>query len=164
MEWADRIETRLLPARDAWLSYFLQLFPGMSWGLATVCLLPKQLDVQLRKVWYRVLPFLGVRRNIKLLWRTLLERFQGLGMPNFVVVAFAVKVFFLQCHWGFEGATADSMHWCYENFLVEVGLYGNVFSCNFSQFHFMATQDTWFRNFWELGQHLGVSVILHEDA
>jgi len=164
MEWADRIETRPLPSRDAWLSYFLQLFPGMSWGLATVCLSPKQLDCHLRKVWYRVLPFLGVRRNIKLLWRILPERFQGLGMPNFVVVAFAAKVFFLQCHWGFEGAPAETMLWCYENFLIEVGLYGNIFSQDFSRYHFVATKDTWFRNFWELGQYLGVDVVLHEDA
>ena len=55
----------------------------------------------LKKVWYRALPLLGVRRNITLLWQTLPERFQGLGMPNFVVVAFVSKVFFLQCHWGF---------------------------------------------------------------
>ncbi len=56
------------------------------------------------------------------------------------------------------------MHWCYENFLVEVGLYGNVFLRDFYRFHFVATKDTWFCNFWELGQHLGVKVILHEDA
>jgi len=164
MEWADRISTRPLPAQDAWLSFFLQLFPGMVWGLATVVLSPRKIDKQLRRVWYRVLPFLGVRRNITLLWRTLPERYQGLGMPNFAVVAFASKVFFLQCHWGFDGATADSMRWNYENFIVDVGLYGNVFSWDFSRFQFLATKDTWFHNFWELAQYLGIEVRLHDDA
>ena len=56
------------------------------------------------------------------------EMYQGLGLPNFILVAFAAKVYFLQCHWGFEGATSDALQFAYETFLIEVGLHGNVFS------------------------------------
>ena len=107
------------------------LSTAVPWDVLGSChghTLPDKLDAHLSRVWYKVFSLLGVRRNITLLWRTLPERFQGLGMPNFIVVAFASKVFFLQCHWGFSGATADSLHWNYEAFIMEVGLYGNVFS------------------------------------
>lgn len=50
---------------------------------------------------------------------------------NFVVLAFACKIYFLQSNWGFENAVSKMMlHW-YEFFIVDIGLYGNVFSLDY---------------------------------
>jgi hypothetical protein len=41
----------------------------------------KKLDAQEQCVYAKALPFLGVNGNIKKEWKTLPEKYQGLGMP-----------------------------------------------------------------------------------
>ena len=162
-EWADRLDLRPLPPRDAWLSFFLQLLPGISWGLLSVVMSPAKLERELQDLYFRILPLLGVNRHIELDWRMLGERFGGLGLPNFVVLAFACKVYFLQSNWGFENAVSSMLLHCYESFLVEIGLYGNIFSEDFSTWEMLATDGTWLKNFWEYSSLLGIEIQLHED-
>jgi hypothetical protein len=38
------MKTGKLPRRDAWMSFFAQLLPGINWGLVTVVLTPKALQ------------------------------------------------------------------------------------------------------------------------
>ena len=45
--------------------------------------------------------------------------------------------------------------------MLEVGLYGNIFSADYSVFGVLATDNTWFKNFWELSQLLDIDVTLH---
>ena len=105
-----------------------QVFPGMAWGLVTAVISPEALGTLHHKVYYKALPLLGIRWSIKKKYRTLPERFQGLGLPNFVVIVFVCKIFFLRCHWGFKGVTARMVMSTFETFMLKVGLYGNIFS------------------------------------
>jgi hypothetical protein len=117
---------------NVWLSFYLQLYPCICWGLVTTCMQPKKVDVQVQCVYAKVLPFLGVNGNIKKEWRTLPEQYQGLGMPNIPLAALAEKLSFLVEIWGFHGqAHSDSLAMAYDNFLMEVGLYGSP-QCVFS--------------------------------
>ena len=159
----DRILAKPLHRHNAWLSFFMQLYPGMLWGLVSVVLSPLKLNEMMQKLYYKILPILGINCCITKAWRMLPEIYQGLGLLNFVVIAFAAKVYFLQSHWGFEGATSDAMQFAYEAFLVEIGLYGNVFSHAFEKYKILATNGTWFKNFWELGDHLGITLDLRKD-
>jgi hypothetical protein len=93
LDWVDCLHTRPLARGDAWLSFYLQLFPAMAWGLVTVCLKPKKLDSMIQRVYAKALPHLGVNQNIKREWRTLPERYQGLALPNFLLVALSEKIF-----------------------------------------------------------------------
>ena len=161
LDWVDRIATRPLPRRDAWLSFHAQLFPGMVWGLVAVIMRPQKLDDLIQSLYYKILPHLGVNRNITKPWRTLPERFQGLGLPNFVVVAFAAKVHFIQCNWGFKEAASELMRYAFECHLIEVGLYGNPFAWDYKTFSKLATDGSWFKNLWELGDYLGITLKLH---
>ncbi len=77
------------------MSFYLQLFPGISWGLITVCLHPRKLDTMIQWVYAKALPLLGVNKKIKKAWRTLPEMYQGLALPNFPLVALAKKITFL---------------------------------------------------------------------
>jgi hypothetical protein len=71
---------------------------------------PKKLDAQVKCVYAKALPFLGVNGNIKKEWRTLPEQYQGLGMPNIPLAALAEKLSFLVGNWGFHGqAHSDSL-------------------------------------------------------
>ena len=79
----------------------------MTWGLVAVVMEPKKLEEMMCGLYYRLLPLLGVNRNITTPWRMLPEMYQGLGLPNFLVLSLASKVFFLQCNWNFPGLTGD---------------------------------------------------------
>ncbi len=103
LDWVDCLCTKPISRADAWLSFYLQLFPGMSWGLVTVCMSPPKLDEKFQKVYKKALPFLGVNRKIKRKWWTLPEMYQGLGLPNFPSIALLSKVSFLLGKWGFHG-------------------------------------------------------------
>jgi hypothetical protein len=121
LDWVDCLHTKPLSRRDAWLSFYFQLFPGMSWGLVTVCLQPKKLDAMIQRVYAKALPYLGVNQNIKKEWRTLPERYQGLALPLFSLVALSEKVSFLLENWGFHGvAQSNGLALAYDNFLTEV--------------------------------------------
>ena len=114
-------------------------------------------------MYYRLLPHLGVNRNITTPWHMLPEMYQGLGLPNFLVLSLASKVAFLQCNWDFPGSTGDSLRFNYEAFLVEVGLYGNLFSWDYNKMGGLATKGTWFQNTREMAALLGIRVELHDQ-
>ena len=46
----------------------------------------------------------------------------------------------------------------YEAFMVEVGMYGNIFSRVWKKFNVLVTKHTWYYNLWELCHRLGVEL------
>jgi hypothetical protein len=123
----------------------------MSWGLVTVCMSPSKLDAKIQKVYVKALPFLGVNCKIKHKWWTLSEMNQGLGLPSFPLIALLSKISFLLGNWGFHGqAHSDCLAMVFDNFLVEVGLYGSPFDWSYEDFGHLATESTWFRDLWNL--------------
>jgi hypothetical protein len=87
LDWVDCLCTKLVSREDAWLRFFLQLFPGILWGLVTVCMTPKQLAGCIQCFYAKALPFLRINCKIKKEWRTLPETYQGLALPNLPLVA-----------------------------------------------------------------------------
>jgi hypothetical protein len=126
LEWVDCLHTKPVSQGDAWLSLFLQLFPGIPRGLVTMCILPKQLDGCIQRFYAKALPFLDVNCKIKKEWRTLPEMYQGLALPNLPLVAMSDKISFLLGNWGFYGqAHSNALAMAYDSFLIEVGLYSS---------------------------------------
>jgi hypothetical protein len=120
LDWADCLQTKPLPCHDAWLSFNLQLFLAISWGLITVCLTPHVLDMMIQCIYAKALPSLGANRKIKKQWRTLPEMYQDLSLPNFPLIALAEKVSFLLHNWGFKRiAHSDALAMTYDNFLLK---------------------------------------------
>jgi hypothetical protein len=133
-EWADKLNAHPLPPLVAWISFSLQLCPGMLWGITTVVLSPQELYKATRPVFFRDLPLLGVQQHIELPWHTLPEMYQGIGLPNFALISLASKLQYIQCNWGFNEASSRSSTMGYESFLIEIGLYGNAFSYDYTTF------------------------------
>ena len=161
LDWVDLLRTKPLLSRDAWLSFRLQLFPAISWGLVTVILSPPKMDTMYQRVFEKALPFLGVNRKIRKEWRTLPEMFYGLALPNFPLIALAEKISFMLGNWGNKGqAHSDAMAMAYENFIIEVGLYDNPLSWPFDDYGVLSTEGTWFHNLWELSDryHTHISI------
>ena len=68
LDWADCLLTKPVSRGDAWLSFYMQLCPGIMWGLVTVCMPPQLLDRSFQRVYAAALPFLGVSSKIKKEW------------------------------------------------------------------------------------------------
>ncbi len=68
-------------------------------------------------------------------------------MPNFPLVALAEKITFFSSNWGFLGvAHSDPLEMAYDNFLMEVGLYGSPLRWSYDDYSQLATEATWFYN------------------
>jgi hypothetical protein len=136
---------------DAWLSFYLQLYPHISWGLVTTCMQPKKLDTHVQCIYAKAPSFLGVNGNIKKEWRSSPEQYEGLGMSNIPLAALAEKLSFLVGNPGFHGqAHSDSLAMAYDNFLMEVGLYGSPLKWSCEEYSHLATYTPWFQNLWQL--------------
>jgi hypothetical protein len=108
-----------------------------------VCMPPKQLDGCIQRFYAKALPFLGVNCKIKKECRTLPEMYQGLALPNLPLVALSDKISFLLGKWGFYGrAHSNALAMAYDNFLIEVGLYGSPLQWSYKDFGHLSTEST----------------------
>jgi hypothetical protein len=90
--------------------------------------------------------------------------YQGLAMPNLPLVAMAEKLCFLLCNWDFQGlAHSNALAMAYDNFLVEVGLYGSPLSWSFTEFGQLSTEATWFHNLWQLVHTFKVKITFQNE-
>jgi hypothetical protein len=62
-EYADRLGSRRLLARNAWMGMRYQLFPKLIYGAAAVTHSPQKLEDVFEYIWYKLLPSLRVNRK-----------------------------------------------------------------------------------------------------
>jgi hypothetical protein len=161
--WANKQHALPLSHSEAWTSFTLQLYLGMCWGLSTVVLLSHELYKATRLVYYKCLPLLGVQQHIKLPWRMLPEAYQGIGLPNFTLHSLASKLQLIQCIWGFNNAGSCSLLMGYELLPMDIGMYRNSLGYSYNWYLVLATNNTWFKNVWELLHDFDVKVTFGED-
>ncbi len=83
--------------------------------------------------------------------------YQSLALPNIPLVALLEKVPFLFGNWGFFGqAHSNALVMAYDNFLVEVSLYGSRLDWSYDNYDNLVTKATWFQNLWILVQRFNV--------
>jgi hypothetical protein len=90
------------------------------------------------------------------------ERYQGLGVSQTSRCMLSPKNHFLQRKWDGNDSTSKVAGTIYEAFIVEVGMYGNIFSRSWEEFNSLATKHTWYYNLWELCDRLGVELEVNE--
>ena len=83
-----------------------------------------------------------MNRNIGREWRTLPEKYQGLGLPNFEVRALSKNSYVLKRNCGGTKSTSKLAGTTYEAFMVEVEMYANIFSRSWKEFNGLATKHT----------------------
>ncbi len=84
-------------------------------------------------------------------------------MANYALVSLLAKLSFIQCKWGFDVAHSKAMMMGYESFMIEVGLYGNTMDNNYKRHSMLVTNNTLFKNIWELVSYYNVSLNFDED-
>jgi hypothetical protein len=90
--------------------------------------------------------------------------YQGLGMPNMPLISLSKKISFLLGNWGFPGQVhSDALAMSYDNFLIEVGLYGKPLQWSYTEYGRLATNATWFQNLWQLAFTYQVNISFQMD-
>ena len=112
-EYAERLGSRRLPARDAWKGTRYQLFTKLIYGAAAVIHSLQKLEDVFQSLWYKLLPSLCVNRNITKEYRMLPLRFQGLALLNPNIDALSKKIHLLQLHWDTGSTSVRMLHQAY---------------------------------------------------
>ena len=84
-------------------------------------------------------------------------------MANYALVSLASKLAFLQCNWRFDSVHSKSMMMAYESLMIEVGLYGNTMSHDYKKHSMLVTNNTWFKNVWELTSYFKVRLNFDDE-
>ncbi len=76
-------------------------------------------------------------------------------------MALLEKLSFLLGNWGFHGlAHSDAFTMAFDNFLMEVGLYGSPLRWSYADYGSLSTDASWFRNLWKLVDYFNVDLLL----
>jgi hypothetical protein len=51
----------------------------------------------------------------------------------------------------------------YESFMVKVGLYGNTMDYDYNAYSILATNNTWFKNVWELVHYFEKPLVFNSE-
>jgi hypothetical protein len=135
----------------------------MTWGIATVVMPPQKLLVQIQRVYFRCLPSLNVICHIELPWHLIPERYQGLGMANFALVSLSPKLIFLQPTWSFADVDSRALMMGYESLMFKVGLYGNTMDHDYKAYSTLVTNNTWYKNVWELVHYFNIRLVFQSE-
>jgi hypothetical protein len=84
-------------------------------------------------------------------------------MANYALVSLASKLAFLQYNWRFDFVHSKSMMMAYESLMIEVGLYGNTMSYDYKKHSMLVTNNTWFKNVWELTLYFKVRLNFDDE-
>ena len=101
--------------------------------------------------------------HIDLPWQLIPERYKGLGMVNYALVSLASKLSFLQCNWGFDIVHSKTIMIGYELFMVGICFYGNTMSYEYKTHSMLATNNTWYKNVWELSHYFNIWLNFNGD-
>jgi hypothetical protein len=55
MDWVDYLHTNPLIQRDVWASFYMQLYPAISWGLVTTILPSATLEKKVQALYYKTI-------------------------------------------------------------------------------------------------------------
>ena len=83
IDWVDKVATKNSRPREVWMDFFAQILPGINWGLVATVLKPEALQKAYQRFYYKLLPIMGVNRNIATEWKMLPERYRLSGTHTF---------------------------------------------------------------------------------
>ena len=146
--WVNRLTNGHLPSKFAWVSYRLQLWAGIRYGLGVLSIPLASFGELTTNFAYRVLPNFGINRHIKTGWRYLHSAFSGCGLLELSTESTISRLNMFLQHWDNPAPLGQALRASMECLQLEVGCSG--FPLNES-FAYMGpyTTHSWVRSFWE---------------
>jgi hypothetical protein len=151
-KWTSKMINGHLPARLGWIAYKFKLWPGIRYGLSTLAMPLETAQSTLRKENFRILPFLGINRNVKREWRTLHQAFGGVGLFDLAVEHTIGMINIFVQHYGAGTTVAMKYAASLEALQLELGCLGNPLGKDYAWYHYLAT-NSWVKSFWERLHH-----------
>jgi hypothetical protein len=120
--WLAKASASKLNKRN--LSFLLdkQFWPGVSFGISSVCAPFTILEDCLMRVYYDLLPLCGIRRSVKRELRQLDQGFFGVGLPHPGVECFIGQLNKLLTHYGSSLGLGVHMQVSMEVLIIEGGV------------------------------------------
>jgi hypothetical protein len=159
---ASRLQTRPLLPREARMSIDLALMAKLTYGGVVVTAAPAKLDKAFHRIFFDLLPLMGVNRHISKEMRMLPQRYQGLGLLNPNIEFLSAKIQLISAYWDNETIVGQLLAQAYGVFQIEVGLGGNIFGQNFKKHGGLSTHG-WFKNLWELLHLYSITMRINAD-
>lgn len=125
--WVTRLCNRRLPPQHAWISYRLQLWAGIRYGLGVLSLSISEMGEITKNFAYRaLLSKLGVNRHIQTGWRYLHSSFGGIGLLDYLATESVISRLnmFIQ-HWDNPAPIGEALRSSMECLQLEIGCVGN---------------------------------------
>jgi hypothetical protein len=80
--WMVKAQASKLNKRTLVFLLDRQFWPGVSFGISSVCAPVEELENCLMKIYYQMLPLCGIRRSVRRGLRQLDRGFYGVGFPH----------------------------------------------------------------------------------
>jgi hypothetical protein len=157
--WVERLRRNRCDPGDAWTGFRYALWPSLTYGFAAITPDLDALDKAFQNLFRNVLSPLKVNMNIRTFYRVAPKRFQGLGMPNPLIVMLSQKLHLLQTQFSQPTATGRMLQQSLEVFQMEVGISSNILEEDFNRLGNLAT-DGWWKHLWQLCHKFRVTFAL----
>ena len=163
LKWVNQMKNAHLPSHMVMMSYQLQLWTALRYGLGTLTNSIQQADDCLSKLDHQLLPLLGINRNITKGWRALHPAFGGVGLLSLPTEQLICRLNLLLFHYSVQSIVGDklmcSLHWMQ----LQLGCIGNPLLQNYDEMgHFMPA--CWVSRLWEsLHRFPSVSLYMKYD-
>jgi hypothetical protein len=158
-KWTTRTGNGHLPAKYAWMSYKMKLWPGIRYGLATMATPLAIAATLLSSYHYRMLSFLGVNRHFKRERRTLPRAFGGVGLFSFSIEHAICMINMLVQHFGVPSVLGKKFSASLETLQLDAGLDGNPLQADYDRYGVRCT-DCWLKTLWERLHAYGFKIYL----
>ena len=156
-EWIGQFKNGYLPRRSVWTLFWRQLWSSLRWDIGTFQFTQKETEDILGPIYYQLLPYLGVNRNITKEWQTLPLEYLGLGLPKFGLEMTIGKINLLLQNFDEQTPLGMSMQASYEQLELELGVGGCAFQQSFATLGHLATK-SWVKYVWEGAELHGAKI------
>jgi hypothetical protein len=125
-----------------------QFWPGVLFGISSVCARFKELEECLMKTYYNMLPLCGIRRSVRNELRQLDRGFYGIGLPHPGVECFVAQINKILMHYGCSSGLGIHMQVSMEMMIIEGGISTQILSEPYTRYGKRVTY-CWLRLLWE---------------
>jgi hypothetical protein len=146
--WLAKASASKLNKRNPSFLLDKQFWPGVSFGISSICAPFAILEDCLMRVYYDLLPLCGIRRSVKHELRQLDQGFFGEGLPHLGVECFIGQLNKLLTHYGSSLGLDVHMQVSMEVLIIEGGVSTQLLSKPFSCYGKWVTH-CWLRSLWE---------------
>ena len=138
-----------------------QFWPGVSFGISSVCATFSELEECLMKIYYDMLPMCGIRRSVRWELRQMDRSFYGVGLPHTGVECFVAQLNKLLTHYGSSSSLGVHMQVSMEMLVIEGGISLQILLEPFSTYGKRVTH-SWLRSVWEKIDMFGFRVEIRD--